>query len=134
MALLDYSQFPFPDLLLYVSNRLDLISVNGHITLTTSVLVLSPKLSNVEQSQYLDRWRHGDTGFCWHSFNPSLRAVAHSLFYFRSHLSARCQDKADIGDAASLSGMSLAALSSYSEENDHLDRPDFREAVRLLAT
>ena len=40
-------------------------NASGHITLNTPVLVRSPKLSNVESSQYLDGWPPGNTGCCW---------------------------------------------------------------------
>ena len=47
-------------------------NASGHITLNTPVLVRSPKLSNVESSQYLDGWPPGNTGCCWSNlFCPS---------------------------------------------------------------
>ena len=50
---------------------------NGHITLNTPVLVRSPKLSNVESSQYLDGWPPGNTGCCWlnSTFWPSFQEL-----------------------------------------------------------
>ena len=42
------------------------VFANGHITLSTPVLVRSPKLSSVELSQYLDGWPPGNTECCWH--------------------------------------------------------------------
>ena len=45
--------------------NLALSNANGHITLSTPVLVWSLKLSNVESSQYLDGWPPGNTGCCW---------------------------------------------------------------------
>ena len=38
----------------YIKSKIEPIVAYGHITLNTPVLVRSPKLSNVEPSQYLD--------------------------------------------------------------------------------
>ena len=47
-------------------------TANGHITLSTPVLVRSLKLCSVEPSQYLDGWLLGNTGCRWHFFDIFL--------------------------------------------------------------
>ena len=45
----------------YIKSKIEHVVAYGHITLNTPVLVRSPKLSNVEPSQYLDGWPPGNT-------------------------------------------------------------------------
>ena len=52
----------------HILRKVNEVSVYGHTTLNTPVLVRSLKLSNIEPSQYLDGWPPGNTGCCWLSF------------------------------------------------------------------